>query len=91
MVVVSSRDTRGLCKHALTTSGIPFHSSSDPPQAECPVCVRLDNNHEVRNLYGIRGLTEGKLDPAIPSSYVQCPPVSLDGSDPGSEALRVCL
>lgn len=69
--------------------GVPFHSSSEPPQAECPVCVLVDNNHEVRNLYGIRGLTEGKLDPAVPSTYVQCPPVSLDGAEPGVEALRV--
>lgn len=30
------------------------------------------------------------MDPAIPRTYVKCPPVSLDGNDPGVEALRVC-
>ncbi|USW58736.1 hypothetical protein Slin15195_G120550 [Septoria linicola] len=76
------------CGRHLDGGGVPFHSSNEPPQAICPVCVRLENNHEVRNLYGIRGLTEGKLDSAIPIAYTRCPPVSLDGNDPGAEALR---
>ncbi|KAF2210392.1 hypothetical protein CERZMDRAFT_99455 [Cercospora zeae-maydis SCOH1-5] len=76
------------CGRHLEGGGVPFHSRDQPPQAICPICVRADNSHEVRNLYGIRGLTDDKLDPAIPSDYVKCPPVSLDGNDPGVEALR---
>ncbi|KAM3420580.1 hypothetical protein BST61_g3842 [Cercospora zeina] len=76
------------CGRHLEGGGVSFHSRDQPPQAICPICVRADNSHEVRNLYGIRGLTEDKLDPAIPSDYIKCPPVSLDGDDPGVEALR---
>ncbi|KAK5127574.1 hypothetical protein LTR85_006914 [Meristemomyces frigidus] len=41
-----------------------------------------------KELYGIRGLAEGEYDPRIPVSWTDCPPIKLDGSVPGMEAMR---
>lgn len=43
----------------------------------------------VKELYGIRGLSEGQYDNNIPASWMNCPPIKLDGYVPGMEAVRV--
>lgn len=68
----------------------PFHPKGMQPRASCPVCLETGDDG-LRDLYAIRGLGEGEYDEMIPHSWMQCPPIKLDGTLPGMEAVRVRL
>lgn len=40
-------------------------------------------------LYGLRGLNDGEHDVFIPPEWKRCPPMKLDDTTCGMEALRV--
>lgn len=42
-----------------------------------------------KDLFGIRGFGAGEHDAAIPEAWFRCPPVKIEGADPGMDALRV--
>lgn len=69
--------------------GAPFHSAAQPPRAPCPVCSAEAGITEPRNLYAVYGTKEGQHDPIIPRNYFDTPPIRLDGTAPGMDALRV--
>jgi len=48
------------------------------------------SDHSLRDLYGIRGLGASQMDTVIPSEWMKCPAIKLDGTVPGMEAVRVC-
>lgn len=66
----------------------PFHPHGEQPRAPCPQCIQ-SGDKTPKSLYGIRGLDEGEHDPSIPRTWFQCPPIRLDGSAPGMDAVRV--
>ncbi|KAI9811643.1 MAG: hypothetical protein M1827_005392 [Pycnora praestabilis] len=75
------------CGKHLDGGGAPFHPADNPPRAPCPVCVE-NGNEDLKALYAIHGVKEGSYDSVIPKSYFVTPPVRLDGTDAGMEALR---
>ncbi|KAI9678086.1 MAG: hypothetical protein M1817_006030 [Caeruleum heppii] len=50
--------------------------------------LRAPNSQSQVALYPIYGINQGFYDPAIPKAYFESPPVQLDRSEPGSDALR---
>lgn len=74
--------------HLQATPAAPFHPHGEQPQAPCPQCIQ-NGDETPKSLYGIRGLDEGEHDQSIPRTWFQCPPIRLDGSAPGMDAVRV--
>jgi hypothetical protein len=75
--------------NANTRAAIPFHPGNKPPKAPCPRCVKDSADSAPRELFAIRSVSKGGLDPVIPDEWRYCPPVKLDTTIPGMEALRV--
>ena len=73
----------------LICSGAPFHSESETPAAECPICSEKLNDHERKPLYGIRGFNPDEHDAVIPRAFFTIPPAALDDESPAMDALRV--
>ena len=71
-------------------TGVPLHPSGQVPEAPCPICVAEKRDHDKKKLFGIRGCLEGQYDKQIPGAYFNTPPIRLDSSGQGMEALRVC-
>lgn len=69
-------------------AAIPFHPKGMQPRASCPQCMERGDDG-LKDMYGIRGLEEGGYDATIPVSFMECPPIKLDGAVPGMDALRV--
>ena len=67
----------------------PFHAKGDPPRAPCPKCLHDKGDDTPRELYSIRGLCEGEYDSTIPPEWMESPPMKLDSSIPGMDAVRV--
>ncbi|KAL2352779.1 hypothetical protein BJ546DRAFT_1097216 [Cryomyces antarcticus] len=76
------------CGKHLEGGGAPFHPEDEPPRAPCPLCSAEKNDRSLKSLYGIRGCWEGAYDPMIPKAWFDTPPIKLDGSQPGMDALR---
>ena len=74
---------------ANTTLAAPFHPDGVQPRAACPQCVRDRSDDSPRELFPIRGLDKGQRDPIFPAEWLRCPPIKLDGSIEGMEAVRV--
>ncbi|KAK6396764.1 hypothetical protein LTR65_008662 [Meristemomyces frigidus] len=75
------------CGKHLEGGAAPFHPKDMQPLAPCPHCMEK-GDHSFKELYSIRGLAEGEYDARIPTSWTDCPPIKLDGSVPGMEAMR---
>ncbi|KAL9075616.1 MAG: hypothetical protein Q9157_003946 [Trypethelium eluteriae] len=76
------------CGEHLEGGGAPFHPESKPPRAPCPFCAATKNDQSPRNLYGIRGISNGDFDAAIPPSFFQVPPIKLDADFKDTGAMR---
>lgn len=76
--------------HTLNMIGPTFHPGGQRPKAPCPVCIREKGDSEARDLYSIRGFQKDEYDPMIPQAWFTTPPISFEGNDKGTEALRVC-
>ncbi|EMC97119.1 hypothetical protein BAUCODRAFT_67851 [Baudoinia panamericana UAMH 10762] len=76
------------CAKHLPGGGAPFHPAGQQPRATCPHCFDSNGDDKPKNLYGIRGFADGDLDTAIPSSWMRCPAIELNGCVDGMEALR---
>ena len=59
------------------------------PSAPCPLCSNERNDKRPKALYAINGFIEGEYDNDIPKVWFDVPPVKLDSSGLGMEALRV--
>jgi hypothetical protein len=70
-------------------AAVPFHPGNKPPKAPCPRCLEDTADSTPRELYAIRSVSKGGLDPVIPDEWRHCPAVKLDTTIPGMEALRV--
>lgn len=70
---------------------VPFHSEKARPEAPCPRCTNDRNDSSPKEMYAIKGLRTGEYDPAIPAEWIKCPPIRLDGSVPGMEAVQVSV
>lgn len=70
-------------------AGVPFHPDGQQPRAQCPACVTEKGDKTINTLYALQGFEEGEYDPAIPTYWLDIPPMSLGGTDVASEALRV--
>lgn len=68
--------------------GVPFHSDNEQPKAPCPRCVADKGDRSKKCLFGVRGFREGFHDKAIPQAWFDTPPIKLDASSPGLEAIR---
>jgi hypothetical protein len=66
---------------------VPFHRQGEHPRAPCPQCQEKGDD-ELKDLFGLRGLGEGEYDINLPPEWRQCPPIKLDASIPGMEAVR---
>ncbi|KAF2833810.1 hypothetical protein CC86DRAFT_389938 [Ophiobolus disseminans] len=76
------------CGSHLDGGGPSFHPGGQRPKAPCPVCVREKGDNQSRDLYSIRGFQKDEHDPMIPSAWFTTPPISFEGNDRGTEALR---
>ena len=76
------------CANRGATAGVPFHPAGQQPKAKCPYCVANKDKHDKVLLFGIRGCNEDQHDSAIPKSFFNTPPITLDGRDNGFDALR---
>ncbi|KAK5679813.1 hypothetical protein LTS10_007761 [Elasticomyces elasticus] len=76
-----------MCAKHLPGGAVPFHPQGEHPRAPCVQCQERGDN-SLKDLYGIRGLHENEMDTAVPSEWLQCPAIKLDGSVPGMEAVR---
>ena len=70
-------------------TGAPFYPQGEQPRTACPMCVRDKGDSTPKALFGIRGTAAGQHDPAIPDDWFQCPPIRIDGTAPGMDAVRV--
>lgn len=52
------------------------------------MCIREKGDSQPRDLYSIRGFQKNEYDPMIPAAWFTTPPVSFEGNDKGTEALR---
>ncbi|KAI9664476.1 MAG: hypothetical protein M1821_005922 [Bathelium mastoideum] len=69
-------------------TGAPFHPDGESPRAPCPFCILITGDQTPRNLYGIRAISEGGYDSAIPPAFFNIPPVRLDLDAQGMTALK---
>ncbi|KAI9874534.1 MAG: hypothetical protein M1830_009644 [Pleopsidium flavum] len=76
------------CGKHLEGGGLPFHPDDQPPRAPCPICSGEKGDTTQKALFAVHGVEAGEFDPHIPASYFQLPPVKLDASDPGMDAMR---
>ncbi|KAI9712531.1 MAG: hypothetical protein M1812_006840 [Candelaria pacifica] len=76
------------CGKHLEGGGAPFHPAKQPPRAPCPVCTAETGGTEPKALYAVFGTGKGQYDPTIPRNYFDTPPIRLDGTAPGMDALR---
>lgn len=67
------------------------HTARDIRTAPCPLCSKERNDKRLKTLYAIYGFQNGQYDEDIPKVWFDVPPVKLDSSEPGMEALRVSL
>ncbi|WPH02211.1 Hypothetical protein R9X50_00506600 [Acrodontium crateriforme] len=77
-----------LCSEHLEGGGAPFHPKGQYPQAPCPTCIQTLQDSSPKDLFAIHGLEPHAHDATIPASWFNCPPIKLDDSLPGMEALR---
>ena len=85
-VCISATSHRAL---TYTSVAAPFHPKGMAPRAPCPKCLKDKGDDTPKDLYGIRGLDDGKYDSAIPIEWRQCPAIKLDSSILGMSAVRV--
>ena len=59
--------------------------------APCPLCSNERDDKRPKTLYAIFGFQNGQFDKDIPNVWFDVPPLKLDSSGLGMEALRVSL
>ena len=59
--------------------------------APCPLCSSQRDDRKTKTLYAISGFQNGQYDKDIPKAWFDVPPLKLDSSELGIEALRVLL
>ena len=69
-------------------TGVPFHPEQEPPNAPCPFCSK-NNDVRPKKLLFINGTSTGEYDSEIPDSYFDIPPPQINGTEKGTEGLRV--
>lgn len=67
------------------------HTLTNTLVATCPLCSCERNDTRPKTLYAISGFQNGQYDKDIPKVWFDIPPLKLDSSEPGMEALRVFL
>ncbi|KAF2466913.1 uncharacterized protein BDR25DRAFT_376455 [Lindgomyces ingoldianus] len=77
-----------ICSKHLEGGAPPFHPAGTRPRAPCPVCAQERGEDRPRELYSVRGFTEGEFDSAIPACWFTTPPIKLDAAGKEMEALR---
>ncbi|KAK6440124.1 hypothetical protein LTR95_003643 [Oleoguttula sp. CCFEE 5521] len=80
--------THLFCSKHLLGGAAPFHRQDAQPEAPCPQCILGVHDDSPRKLYGIRGFHAGEHDPMIPKNWFKCPPVEIEASSTGMEAVR---
>ncbi|KAL9058532.1 MAG: hypothetical protein Q9162_001687 [Coniocarpon cinnabarinum] len=75
-------------KDAVSDKGVPIHPSGQIPEAPCPLCSAEKGDSSSKKLFGVRGCDKDQYDAQIPDSYFDTPPIKLDSSGKGMDALR---
>lgn len=73
------------------TTILATHTLRNTLIAPCPLCSCERNDTRPKTLYAISGFQNGQYDKDIPKIWFDVPPLKLDSSEPGMEALRVFL